>query len=257
MTGRGAAARGAWPLAALFALCACAPAPPPPAPAAPAPSTAAPSVAVSEPPRADVLPSASAPVAAVAPEPSSGAPTAEPAPPDAPALVAAKHDKKAEEASDEPDEKAEVDPKNKAKPRLASRHLTASARALFRAVREDKPDVAKDFFFPREPFLPLKDIKQPGKYWDQLFRVYEKDIHELHNKRSKDWEDAEFVSFELGSTPTWVKPGEEANKIGYYRTFNGKLRYKARGKERVLEVKTIISWNHRWFITHLLPFKKK
>ncbi len=215
-------------------------------------------VASAAPPPAPASSIAAPPPASAAREApaASSAPPVDAAPPGDPSLVAAKHDKPAADA-DEGDEHAEVDPKNKAKPKLASKRLTGSARALFRAVKEDKPELAKDFFFPREPFLPLKDIKNPGKYWDQLFRVYERDIHELHKKRAKDWEDAEFVSFDLGSTPTWVKPGEEANKIGYYRTFNGKLRYKARGKERVLEVKTIISWNHAWFITHLLPFKKK
>ena len=66
----------------------------------------------------------------------------------------------------------------------------------------------------------------------------------------------EFEAFELGSPPGWVKPGEEANKIGYYRTFNGKLRFKkANGKTATIEVKTIISWDDGWFVTHLLPIK--
>ena len=54
----------------------------------------------------------------------------------------------------------------------------------------------------------------------------------------------------------WVKPGEEANKIGYFRTFNGKLRYRAGGQPHTIDVRVIISWQNRWYITHLLPFKK-
>lgn len=251
------AVRGAWPLAALFALCACVREPEPAATnTAPVALSATPSAsAVAEVP---APPAVSATVAVVPTGSSSSSPPpAEPSEADRTLLAAKeKRDKKSDD-DDEGDAKEEVDPKNKAKPKLTSKQLTSQGKALFRAVKDDKPDVAKDFFFPRDPFLPLKDIKNPGKYWDQLFHVYEKDIHELHKKHAKDWEDAEFVSFELGSTPTWVKPGEEANKIGYFRTFNAKLHYKARDKERVLEVKTIISWNKRWFITHLLPFKKK
>lgn len=161
----------------------------------------------------------------------------------------------AKPASD--DDEGEADPKNKKKPPLESKNLEERAKKLFLAIKKDDPDIAKSFFFPREPFLPLKDISNPGKYWDHLYRVYEKDIHQLHKKHAKDLEDAEFESFEIGSKPGWVKPGEEANKIGYFRTFNGKLRYKVGEKTKTIEVKVIISWNNRWYITHLLPFKKK
>lgn len=150
-----------------------------------------------------------------------------------------------------------VDPQNKSKPPLQSDALNDAGRRLFEAIKADDPKVAADFFFPKDPFIPLKDIKNPGKYWDQLFRTYEHDIHELHRKRGKEMADAQFDSFELGSAPTWVKPGEEANKIGYFRTFNGKLRYKtAAGKVSTIEVKVIISWDEHWYITHLLPWKK-
>lgn len=149
------------------------------------------------------------------------------------------------------------DPANKQKPDDAQDDLERKARALFSAVQTDDPSVAKDFFFPREPFLMLKDIKNPGKYWDQLFRVYERDIHELHRKH-KPWLDgAVFERIDLGSKPTWVKPGEEANKVGYYRTFNAKLRYRSREIVRTMEIKVLISWQGKWTVTHLLPFKKR
>ena len=135
--------------------------------------------------------------------------------------------------------------------------MTAQGQRLFEAVRDGDPSKAADFFFPREPFLPLKDMAEPGRYWDTLFRVYQNDIRELHRKHGTDLASAMYLSFTLGSTPTWVKPGEEANKIGYFRTFNGKLRYRtAAGTERSLEAKTIISWDGGWYITHLLPIKR-
>jgi hypothetical protein len=149
----------------------------------------------------------------------------------------------------------EVDMKNRAKPPLQSEELTARVRTLFEAIKADNPEIARDMFFPRGPFIPLKDIKNPGGYWDQLYRAYEQDIHQLHRKRARELEGAEFVSFELGTPPTWVKPGDEGNKIGYFRTFNGKLRYDSAGKQRTIELRVIISWDERWYITHLLPFK--
>jgi hypothetical protein len=133
--------------------------------------------------------------------------------------------------------------------------LAERAKGLFEAIVKDAPERAEAFWFPREPFIPLKDVKDPGKYWDQLHRTYVNDVHALHAKR-KSWDGAEFVRFEGWSRPKWVKPGDEANKIGYHRAFHGKLRYKVDGEEAEIDVHTIITWQGKWFITHLRKFKK-
>jgi hypothetical protein len=130
----------------------------------------------------------------------------------------------------------------------------ARARGLFEAIVNDDPERAEAFWFPREPFIPLKDIKDPGKYWNQLHRAYANDVHALHKKR-KSWDGAEFVSFEGWSRPKWVPPGDEANKIGYHRAFNGRLRYKVGGEDAEIEVHTLITWQGRWFVTHLRRVK--
>jgi hypothetical protein len=145
---------------------------------------------------------------------------------------------------------------NKVLPPLESEELTARARGLFEAIVNDDPARGEPFWFPKEPFIPLKDVKGPDKYWDNLHRTFERDVHALHKKR-KSWEGATFESFEVGSTPKWVPPGDEANKIGYYRSFRGKLRYRIEGKPSTIEVHTIISWQGKWYITHLSKFKKK
>ncbi len=144
---------------------------------------------------------------------------------------------------------------NMVRPALESDELQDHARALFEAVTRDDPAVGDVFWFPKEPFLPLKDVKGPDKYWDNLHGTYASDIHALHRKR-KSWEGTKFVKFEVGSPPKWVKPGEEANKIGYFRSFRGKLRYEVAGEASTIDVHTIISWQGTWFITHLRKFKK-
>ncbi|MFO0592556.1 MAG: hypothetical protein U0441_33745 [Polyangiaceae bacterium] len=149
---------------------------------------------------------------------------------------------------------ADYDPLNKAKPPTDSEELQSRARGLFDAVVQNNPTLGEDFWFPKEPFLILKDIKDPGKYWDQLHRAYVKDIEKLHKKRAS-WDGCEFSKFEPGSPPKWVKPGEEGNKIGYFRTVKGNLVYKEGGKSHKLEVRVIISWQKRWYITHLGKFK--
>jgi hypothetical protein len=145
---------------------------------------------------------------------------------------------------------------NKVLPPLESEDLTQRAKKLLDAIVQDEPAVGESFWFPKEPFIPLKDVKGPDKYWDNLHASYARDIHALHRKR-KSWEGATFVGFKMGSTPKWVPPGDEANKIGYYRSFRGKLTYRMDDKDTTIEVHTIISWQGEWFITHLSKFKKK
>jgi hypothetical protein len=133
--------------------------------------------------------------------------------------------------------------------------LQERARGLFEAIVKDDPERGEAFWFPREPFVPLKDVKDPGKYWGQLHKSYVNDIHTLHKKR-KSWEGATFVKLDGWSRLKWVPPGGEANKIGYYRAFHGKLRYRADGEEGEIDVHTLITWQGRWYVTHLRKIKK-
>lgn len=144
-------------------------------------------------------------------------------------------------------------PDNKVAP-TEGPELQERARGLLDAIAKDDPSRGEAFWFPKEAFLPLKDIKDPGKYWEQLHRTFAKDIHALHQKR-KNWDGAELLGFDGWSKPKWVPPGDEANKIGYYRAFQGKLRYKAGGETGEIEVRVMITWQGRWYITHLSKFK--
>lgn len=145
---------------------------------------------------------------------------------------------------------------NRTLPEPRSDELTERARRLFDAIVSDDPASADGFFFPKEPFIPLKDVADPGRYFDGLLATYHRDVHALHARR-RSWEGAVFQGFELGSKPRWVKPGEEWNKIGYYRSIGSKIHYEIGGRARVLEVRTVISWDGRWFVTHLLPVRRK
>jgi hypothetical protein len=133
--------------------------------------------------------------------------------------------------------------------------LQERAKGLLEAVIQDDAKLADPFWFPKEPFIPLKDVKGPDKYWEQLHRTYGSDVHALHRKR-KSWSGVVFEKFEIGSKPKWVKPGDEANKIGYHRSFHGKLRYSVDGKSESIDVHTVITWQGRWYVTHLRKFKK-
>src|SRR6185295_4124486 len=68
------------------------------------------------------------------------------------------------------------DPDNRSLPPSSSPDLDDRARRLLEAVATGRPDVALDFFFPREPFIPLKDVDNPGRYYDELVATYRRDI---------------------------------------------------------------------------------
>jgi hypothetical protein len=146
------------------------------------------------------------------------------------------------------------DPANKSRPPMTSADLEERAAHLLEAVAKNEPALADDFFFPKAPFIPLKDVADPGRYFDQLLATYHRDVAALRAER-KDWSGVAFVSFDLGTPPTWVAPGKEYNKIGYFRTFGGKLRYRAGDKTKEINVSTIISWGGRWYVTHLSPIR--
>jgi hypothetical protein len=148
------------------------------------------------------------------------------------------------------------DPENRSLPPLSSPDLDERARHLFDAVVSGRPELALDFFFPREPFIPLKDVADAGRYHDELVATYRRDVMALHGAR-RSWEGAVFETFELGTKPVWIRPGREWNKIGYFRTLDARLTYKVAGKRRVLAVRTIISWQGRWYVTHLRPLNPK
>ncbi|MDI1481683.1 hypothetical protein [Polyangium sp. y55x31] len=215
--------------------------------------------APSEPPKRELAASTASVTAAPPPAPAAPVADGGAADAEAPPADASAGDAATAEVSDAGSDAAEAAvpyvADNKVLPPKDSEELQKRAAALFDAITSDDPARGESFWFPKEPFIPLKDVKGPDKYWEQLHRTYARDIHALHKKR-KSWEGATFEGFELGSTPKWVPPGDEGNKIGYYRTFRGKLRYRIGEKTESLEVRVLISWQGRWYITHLSKFKK-
>ncbi|MBI2389567.1 MAG: hypothetical protein HYV09_08225 [Deltaproteobacteria bacterium] len=130
--------------------------------------------------------------------------------------------------------------------------LQARAKKLFEAIQKDEPEIAMAMFFPREPFLALKDVKDPSAYWDKLVKEYKAHIHSYHKKLGKKAAEAEFEGFELNpKSQVYVAPKKEFNKTGYNKVTKSKLRYKLKGKTRTLDVATMIDHESKWYVTHL------
>jgi len=126
-------------------------------------------------------------------------------------------------------------------------------QALWEAIVNDDPDRAMTFFFPLGAYQQVKDVTDPAADWKhRLVAAYRRDIHALHARLGTDAGAAKLIGLEVPeSRARWVEPGEEWNKIGYYRVFGTKLRYSLAGEERAFDVKSLISWRGEWFVVHL------
>jgi hypothetical protein len=111
-----------------------------------------------------------------------------------------------------------------------------------------------DFFFPREAFLVLKGIEDAGGYHDRLLARYVEDIHALHAS-TPDLDRAEFLRLELARRGGWVGVSEEANRLPYWASRHSSIVFRVGEEERRLEVRVLITWGERWYITHLSEFR--
>lgn len=143
-------------------------------------------------------------------------------------------------------------------PSLDSPWFEGGTKALFRAIVEDDPSLAKDFFFPLEAYRQVKDVADPERDWRRrLMAHFERDVHRHHRRLGASPEKARFVSLDVDkSRIRWMKPRSEGNKLPYFRVTHSKLRYEdAEGKRRELEVTSFISWRGEWYLVHLDGFE--
>jgi hypothetical protein len=129
-------------------------------------------------------------------------------------------------------------------------NLDEKMRTIFTAVREGRPELAMNGFFPREPFLRVKAIANPERYWNVLLRAYERDIRELHAS-IPNVAQAEFVRFEFSRRRTWQTVRSEANALPYWCVRHSRIVYRSGGREQSFEVRALIHWGREWFVTHL------
>jgi hypothetical protein len=133
----------------------------------------------------------------------------------------------------------------------------ARVAALWAGVVADDPDKAMPFFFPLGAYQQVKDVSDPASDWKhRLVAAYGRDVHALHARLGADAARTTFAGLEVPDTHArWVDPGEEYNKLGYFRVFGSKLRYTVDGEPRSFEVKSLISWRGEWYVVHLGAIK--
>lgn len=148
-------------------------------------------------------------------------------------------------------------PQTREKPTSDGAAFTARAAALWDGIVHDDPDRAMPFFFPVTAYQQVKDVGNPGADWRRrLVAAYKRDIHALHERLGSRAESAKLVRVEVPEERArWVEPGDEYNKIGYWRVYGTRLVYEVNGRERTFDVTSLISWRGEWYVVHLTGFK--
>jgi hypothetical protein len=150
-----------------------------------------------------------------------------------------------------------LQPQTTDKPPASSPALDLRIALLWDAIVRDDPDAATPSFFPLGAYVQVKDVGDPASDWKRrLLAAFRRDIHALHAALGEDAGDSRFLSLDVPEARArWVDPGEEWNKIGYFRVFGSRVRYQAGGTEHSFEIKSIISWRGEWFVVHLSAIK--
>lgn len=153
---------------------------------------------------------------------------------------------------------APIPPENRASltqppERPSAESADALARALFDAIVADDPTRAAELFFPRPAFLQIKDIADPGRYYDQLYKRFFSDVHALH-ARLAGLPDVHFERFELSKRGGFIQVHEEANRLPYWAARHNVLHYRSGSRALSFEVRVLITWGNRWYLIHLNEF---
>jgi hypothetical protein len=129
----------------------------------------------------------------------------------------------------------------------------AGVQGLWNAIVRDDPSLAMPFFFPKSAYVQVKAIADPASDYEQrLIANYEQDIHTLHAQLGAGASAAQFDGIDVPSAQAvLVQPGEESNKLPYWRVYGTTLRYTTGGTARTLPVTSLISWRGEWYVVHL------
>lgn len=148
-------------------------------------------------------------------------------------------------------------PQTHDKPTASGAAFDARVRALWDAIASDDAERGMPFFFPLGAYEQVKAVGNPAGDWRRrLVAAYKRDIHTFHGRLGEKAAEARLVRIDVpDDRAKWVDPGEEYNKLGYYRVYGTRLVYEVGGRERTLEVSSLISWRGEWYVVHLNGFK--
>ena len=127
-------------------------------------------------------------------------------------------------------------PQTDERPAASGATFTAGVQGLWQAMQQDRPELAMPFFFPQAAYLQVKAISDPATdYEHRLIANYEQDIHTLHAQLGADAAGAQFASIDVpDAQAVLVQPGEESNRLSYWRVYGTTLHYTEDGQARIV-----------------------
>jgi hypothetical protein len=148
-------------------------------------------------------------------------------------------------------------PQTHDRPKSSGLAFDTRMHALWEAIAADEVSRAIPAFFPVTAYAQVKAIPNPEVDWKRrLIANFARDIHRLHDRLGVHADRANFAELEVASERArWVEPGDESNKVGYWRVYGSKLRYDVDGTPGAFDVSSLISWRGEWYIVHLSGFK--
>lgn len=149
-------------------------------------------------------------------------------------------------------------PQTDDRPSVDSPAFQRRLELLWKAIVQDDPSIASDVFFPRVAYAQVKDIKNPEADWkSRLLRAFERNIHEYHRELGDAPQAARLVRLEVDEKRVkLMERGKEGNKLPYHRVTRSQIHFvDGAGKERKLELTSLIAWRGEWFVVHLHGFK--
>jgi hypothetical protein len=142
-------------------------------------------------------------------------------------------------------------PPDDAIPPTSSDELTVRAKHLLEAIAKDDPTLAADIVFPREGFLAMRDVSDPGKEWEKRVGTpFEKSLHRAA-KRTKGGDRVHFVSLELGHAVVQTTPKRHGWKKPLWNVKHSRLTYIVDGKSRTITIGEMTAWRGAWYVTRL------
>lgn len=122
---------------------------------------------------------------------------------------------------------------------------------LLDAVVHNNAELAADLLLPREAYRSGWDDAHPGKVWEKQIHIpFKKEIGKKH-RQTKRWDQAQLISFELGSSIAQIPQKPKGWKQNCWRVRNSKLTFRINGTIRQLPIAEMTSWKGSWYITKL------
>ena len=138
-------------------------------------------------------------------------------------------------------------------PSAASLAFLQREAALWAGIVHGDAELAMPSFVPLAAYQQVKDVANPAADWKaRLVTAFRRDVARLHSRLGATASRAKFISIDVPEARArWVNPGEEWNRVGYFRVFGSKLRFEVDGQPRVFDIKSLISWQGQWYVVHL------